>query len=71
MAAAAGAGLSSPLLHNAPGVLHFPVCLAAGLQEEGEEEQGALGWHPSHPHRQQQYALPGREAPMLLQSRVS
>jgi hypothetical protein len=46
----------------------MPAC----LQEEGEEEeQGALGWHPSHPHRQQQYALPGREAPMLLQSRVS
>lgn len=41
------------------------------LQEEEEENgsQGMLEWHPGQ--KQQQYALPGREAPLLLQSRVS
>eukprot|EP00887_Chlorella_sp_A99_P005964 scaffold29.g5964.t1 len=39
------------------------------ITEEGEdEERGLLGWHPHQP-RQQQYALPGREAPMLLTSK--
>ncbi|PSC68980.1 TATA-box binding -interacting TOUGH isoform B [Micractinium conductrix] len=39
------------------------------IVEEEEEEQGLLSWHPAHPKRQQQYALPGRQAPLLLQSR--
>ncbi|KAL4855768.1 G patch domain-containing protein [Chlorella vulgaris] len=36
-------------------------------EEEEEEEQGALEWH--QPHRQPQYALPGRAAPLLLHSK--
>ena len=48
-----------------------PAVPVPPLQEEEEEEQGLLSWHPAHPKRQQQYALPGRQAPLLLQSRVS
>ncbi|KAI3424986.1 hypothetical protein D9Q98_008367 [Chlorella vulgaris] len=36
-------------------------------EEEEEDEQGALEWH--QPHRQPQYALPGRAAPLLLHSK--
>lgn len=39
------------------------------ITEEGEEEEqgpGLLGWR----REQQQYALPGREAPLLLQGKV-
>lgn len=46
-----------------------PCLPPAGLQDEEEEEgQGLLGWHPQQ--RQEQYALPGRAAPLMLQSRV-
>lgn len=38
--------------------------------EEEDEEQGLLGWHPAPSRHQHQYALPGRAAPMALQSRV-
>lgn len=38
-------------------------------EEEDEDGPGMLEWHPAR-KRHQQYALPGREAPLLLQSRV-
>ena len=67
-----------------PGLCHWRLCGAVSLVgspclahphtpavcwvQEEEEEPAALEWHPHA--RQHQYALPGREAPLLLQSRV-
>lgn len=38
--------------------------------QDEEEDQGLLGWS-GPPGRQQQYALPGPQEPLALQSRVS
>ena len=77
-----GAGSSSSGWHacaRLPGasllscIVSPPAALApppSPAQDEDEAEQGLLGWH-GPPGRQQQLALPGREAPLALQSRVS